>query len=231
VGPDRFWEGYIAQLPTLSVVVDTMSHRRSAWLLSGGVVSSTCIALLGASLSRCNELCMALSTIGPRERAPPTVAWPGAPALDPLVEMPPKYQGDVMRVVSMVSSRSMAMAFGASVAIWSVMQGKATIRYLSDTPGLLERPTQERVWMEALYMAYALLPLLDAPGIHILIVTASCSTAGAGGEDANGWRAGARALRTVAMDRELMGAVRMVAERAIHACMVWTMLQASRVFG
>lgn len=104
----------------------------------------------------------------------------------------------------------MGMAFGASIAIWGVMQGKATVRYLSDTPGLLERPTPERGWIEALHMGYTLLPLLDAPGIHLVAMAL-------GG-------------RATILDRELMGAVRLLVERVLHACMVWAMLQASGVF-
>jgi hypothetical protein len=36
--------------------------------------------------------------------------------------------------------------------------------------------------------------------------------------------------RATILDRELMGAVRLLVERVLHACMVWAMLQASGVF-
>lgn len=203
-------------------MVDTLAHRRAAWLVLGGVVSSASIALLGASLSRCNELCMALAQRGT------AAAWSGKRSgggggggdggggMRGVVEVPPRGHGDVMRVVSAVSGRSMGMAFGASIAIWGVMQGKATVRYLSDTPGLLERPSPERGWMESLHLGYTLLPLLDAPGLHLLVIAA-------------GGRLGGVA-RAAIVDRELMGAVRLIAERVLHVCMVAAMLQACMVF-
>lgn len=91
----RAEQGYIAQLPILSVVVDTMAHRRASWLVLGGVVSSASIALLGASLSKCNELCMALALCAGAEKRGEGDASPKA--MQGVVEVPPRGHADVMR--------------------------------------------------------------------------------------------------------------------------------------
>lgn len=40
-----------------------------------------------------------------------------------------------MKVVESVNERSKAMAFGAALALWGIMQGKAAMRYFVDVPG------------------------------------------------------------------------------------------------
>jgi hypothetical protein len=54
------------------------------------------------------------------------------------------------------------MAFGAALALWGIMQGKAAMRYLVDVPGLAEKVSdwQERSTIEGILFVYVTLPLL-----------------------------------------------------------------------
>lgn len=99
--PNRFWEGYMVQLSLLSVVVDSIAGRSSAWEVSSGVVSSVAIAGVGFGVSLCNDLFASIAVSQPPPPDNPGIASPGD-----VVERPPAGHGEVAKAVAMVNARS-----------------------------------------------------------------------------------------------------------------------------
>lgn len=162
---DHFWEGYSIQLPLLCIMGDVMSFRRDISVVISGVVSTLCISVLSGALGRCNLLHRSIT----RESSQL------GPSGGPLVQPTPPVRGMVQSIVFSVNQRSRSMLFSAGAAIWSIMLGKAAMRYTVDAWGFSRERNDERAVVEAALLVYTLLPMLDPPFSFSLSSSASTS--------------------------------------------------------
>lgn len=192
VSEELFWIGYIIQLPLLTVLADVAGHRRDATVLGSGILVGISIAILAMALESANraylDCTMVRDTVhgapggGDDDGGERGVAGPAASLFRLGGTGAYGQRNGVAMVIENVNSRSLDLMWSAGVVLWSVIIGKATMRYFVDAPYLQSTPRDERFMTEFLLFVYTLLPAVDLPHFRLYMP---------------GWGTGSPSLSTV----------------------------------
>lgn len=153
-----FWESYLVQLPLLCLLGDFMAFRRNVLVVTSSLVSTVSMAVLSGALVSCNHLYASVV----RNRKTQTNSY-----VPSLAVPSPTHRLIVESVVYSVNKRSKSMLLSAGLAVWSIMLGKAIMRYSVDSWGLPPTKNDERMAVEAALLVYTMLPVLDPPFARI----------------------------------------------------------------